>query len=286
MSTRLAAILTVIVLANAPGCAFLHARNDRTWASDQVKLTSADFRGSEVTVHNIRNCHYTSADDYELRYYDKTFDLNRIESVDFIIIPFADMPQIAHVMTSFGFAGGEHVCVSIEIRREKGEKYSPVKGFLQQYELMYLVGDERDLVGLRAIHRLDDVHIYRTRATPEQARELFTDMLTRANKITREPEYYNTLANNCTTNVVNHVNKLWPNRIAYSVQLLLPGYSDRMAYELGLLDTTKTFEETREAARVNRLAYLHRESSDFSTKIREPILALRHSPRSGDTRLR
>ena len=111
-------------------------------------------------------------------------------------------------------------------------------------------------------------------ATPDQVRLLFVDMLARANKLTREPEFYHTLTNNCTTNVVNHINKLWPNRIAYNVQLVLPGYSDRVAYALGLLDTSKSFEETRQAARVNRLAYVHRDSAQFSSAIREPMLAL------------
>ncbi len=257
------------------GCASFQASNERTWASDHALLASADFHGNEVVVHNIRNCEYTTAEDYVLRYYDKAFDLDQIRSVDFIIVPFADLPQIAHVMLSFGFADDRYVAVSVEIRREKGEKYSPLAGFFRQYELMYVVADERDVLQLRTIHRLDDVFVYRTRATPEQARLLFVDMLNRANKLTHEPEFYNTLANNCTTNVVDHINKLWPNRIAYNVQLVLPGYSDRMAYALGLLDTDKSFEETHAAARVNRLAYIHRDSADFSAAIRQPMLALR-----------
>jgi hypothetical protein len=256
------------------GCATLQASNQRNWAADHEQLASADFHGREVEIHNIRNCEYTTSEDYVLRYYDKTFDLDKIRSVDFIIVPFADMPQIAHVMLSFGFENDEYVCVSVEIRREKGEKYSPVAGFMRQYELMYVVGDERDLIQLRTIHRLDDVYVYRTRAAPEQARMLLVDMLERANKLTREPEFYHTLTNNCTTNVVHHINKLWPNRIAYNVQVILPGYSDRMAYALGLLDTSKSFEETRAAARVNPLAYIHRDSPRFSAMIREPILAL------------
>ena len=262
------------ILCAAGGCATLQASNERSWASDHELLASADFRGDQVEVRNVRNCEYTTADDYVLRYYNKTFDLDKIRSVDFIIVPFADLPQIAHVMLSFGFEGDEYVSISVEIRREKGEEYSPLAGFLRQYELMYVVGDERDLIQLRTIHRLDNVYVYRTRATPEQARLLFVDMLKRANDLTRKPEFYNTLSNNCTSNVVNHINKLWPNRIAYNVQLILPGYSDRMAYTLGLLDTDKSFEETRAAARVNRLAYIHRNDSKFSALIRAPILAL------------
>jgi hypothetical protein len=260
------------------GCATLQASNERNWAADHEQLASAEFRGNQVEIHNIRNCEYTTAEDYVLRYYNKTFNLDKIRSVDFIIVPFADMPQIAHVMLSFGFENDQYVCVSVEIRREKGEKYSPVAGFMRQYELMYVVGDERDLIQLRTIHRLDDVYVYRTRATPEKARMLFVDMLERANKLAREPEFYHTLTNNCTTNVVHHINKLWPNRIAYNVQVILPGYSDRMAFALGLLDTSKSFEETRVAARVNPLAYVHRDSPRFSAAIREPMLALRTDP--------
>lgn len=276
--TFCALVSAVCSIASLAGCATLQASNQRNWSADHEQLASADLQGNQVTIHNIRNCEYTTAEDYVLRYYDKTFDLNTIRSVDFIIVPFADMPQIAHVMLSFGFDNDEYVCVSVEIRREKGEKYSPVAGFLRQYELMYVVGDERDLIQLRTIHRLDDVYVYRTRARPEQARMLLVDMLQRANKLTREPEFYNTATNNCTTNVVNHINKLWPNRIAYNVQLILPGYSDRMAYTLGLLDTSKSFEETRAAARVNRLAYEHRASPRFSAMIREPMLALTTDP--------
>jgi hypothetical protein len=276
-----AAWCCALVASLAPvsaGCATLQASNERNWAADHEQLASAEFRGREVEIHNIRNCEYTTAEDYVLRYYNKTFDLDKIHSVDFIIVPFADMPQIAHVMLSFGFENDEYVCVSVEIRREKGEKYSPVAGFMRQYELMYVVGDERDLIQLRTIHRLDDVYVYRTRATPEQARMLLVDMLKRANKLNREPEFYHTLTNNCTTNVVHHINKLWPNRIAYNVQVVLPGYSDRMAYALGLLDTSKSFEETRTAARVNPLAYTHRDKPRFSAMIREPMLALTTDP--------
>jgi hypothetical protein len=268
---RCAAVAILLLLT---GCTSLHASNQRSWAADHEQLASAAFRGNQVDVHNVRNCEYTTAEDFVLRYYDKTYDLDKIRSVDFIIVPFADMPQIAHVMLSFGFENDDYVGISVEIRREKGEKYSPVAGFMRQYELMYVVGDERDLIGLRTIHRLDDVYVYRTRATPEQARMLFVDMLERANKLAREPEFYNTATNNCTTNVVNHINKLWPNRIAYNLQLILPGYSDRVAYALGLLDTSKSFEETHAAARVNRLAYVHRDSPRFSALIREPMLAL------------
>ncbi len=181
-STRAASFVMVLFLC-VSGCAMTGASNHRDWASDQTLMPTAEFNGDQVTIRNVRNCSYASADDYELRYYNKTIDLGDVQSVDFIQIPFADMPQVAHVMMSFGTRADDYTCVSIEIRREKGEKYSPLSGFMNEYELMYIVGDERDLVQLRAIHRLDDVYVYRTRATPDQARLLLVDMLERANKL-------------------------------------------------------------------------------------------------------
>ena len=247
----------------------LKPSNDRQWEPDQAVLAYAEIDGDRVTVHNIRNCDYLTAENYIVRHYDKTFDLDRLQSVDFIVAPFKEMPLLAHTMLSFGFAGGDHLGVSVEIRKEKGEKFDTLKGFLRQYELMYVVGDERDLIGLRANHRLDDVYVYRTRASPAEARDLFLDVMRRVNKLYHQPEFYDTLTNNCTTNVRHHVNRLAPDRVPYDYRVLFPGYADHLAYDLGLLETDTTFEETRRRARVNYLAYLHRDDPEFSLKIRQ-----------------
>jgi len=246
----------------------LKPSNDRDWAPDQAVLPSAEFHGERVTVHNIRNCKYFSAKDYLVRHYDKTYDLNDLETVDFIVAPFPEIPSLAHTMLSFGFAGGEYLAVSVEIRKERGESFAPWKGFLRQYELMYVVGDERDLVALRTNHRLEDVYIYRARATPEQARELLMDVMRRVNELAESPEFYHTLANNCTTNIRRHINHLAADRVPYDYRVLLPGYSDRLAYDLGLLETDDSFEATKRRARVNYRAYLYRDDPQFSAKIR------------------
>jgi hypothetical protein len=243
--------------------------NDRHWAAEQAVLAHAQFDDNMVTVHNIRNCTYQTAENFEVKHYDKTFDLERIESVDFIMVPFPDNPSIGHTMLSFGFEGGEHLALSVEIRKEQGEAYSAVNGFFRQYEIMYVLGDERDLVGLRANHWLNDVYVYRAKATRQQTRELFVDVLRRANKLAGEPEFYDTLANNCTTNIADHINNLSPDRVPFDYRALLPGYSDELAYDLGLLDTDLSFEETKTRARVNRLAYVYRNSDDFSKRIRQ-----------------
>ena len=242
--------------------------NDRDWSPDQAVLSYAEFDGNLVTVHNIRNSQYRTTEDYTVRYYDKTFDLDKLDSVDFIVVPFPGFESLAHTMLSFGFAGKDYLCVSVEVRKEKGEQYAAFDGLMNQFEIMYVVADERDLIGLRTNYRMHDVHLYPTQAKPEQARALFMDVFGRVNKLARQPEFYNTLTNNCTTNIVRHVNRLWPDRVPTDYRSMLPGHTARLAYDLGLLDTDTSFERTRLAARVNEPAYVYRDSEEFSVKIR------------------
>ncbi len=247
---------------------WLTPSNDRDWTPDQAVLPFIEFHGNQMTVRNIRNCDYRTADDYDVHHYDRTFDLDRLTSVDFIVVPFNDIPGIAHTMLSFGFEDEDYLGVSVEIRKEQGESYGPIKGFLRQYELMYVLADERDLILKQSLHYLCDVYVYRTTATPQQCRELLLDVAARVNKLYHEPEFYNTLTNNCTTNIRNHVNRLAPDRVPYDYRVLLPAHSDRLAFDLGLLEGRGSFEETRRGAKVNFQAYLHESSPEFSQHIR------------------
>jgi len=254
---------------NADRFKFLAPSNDRDWSPDQAVLATAEFHGDQVTVHNIRHITYRTLDDYTVEHYDQTFDLSRLTSVDFIVVPFNDMPSIGHTMLSFGFGDCDYLGVSVEIRKERGEKFGALNGFFNQYELIYVVADERDLIERRVAFDLCDVYVYRTRATPAEARALLRDVMRRVNKLACQPEFYNTLTNNCTTNIRNHINKLAPERVPYDYRVLLPGNSDKLAYDLGLLKTDAPFEETKRNARVNYLAYLYRDDPDFSVKIRQ-----------------
>lgn len=259
-------MLAVLVLF--AGCATARPSATRQWSPDQALLPSAQFADHLVHVRNIRNCEYRTADDYTVRHYDRTFDLDQVESVDFVVVPFAEFQSGAHTFLSFGFADGQRLGVSVEVRREKGEQYSALRSLVKPYELMYVVADERDLIGLRAIHRLDDVYLYRTKARPADARRLLVDVLGRVNQLQEKPEFYNLVTNNCTTNIRRHVNRIWPNRVPYSYQVLLPGYADRLAYDKGLLDSGVPFEELKERARINELVFAYRDSANFSQLIR------------------
>jgi hypothetical protein len=242
--------------------------NNRDWCPEQAVLANAEVHGNQVRIHNIRDCRWRTFDDFKVSYYDKTFDLDKLTAVDFIVVPFNETPSLGHTMLSFSFNDEDYLAVSVEIRKERGEAFSPIKGFMQQYELMYVVADERDVIQRRVLCDLSDVFLYRSTATPQQARRLFLDVVRRVNKLAKAPEFYDTLTNNCTTNIRNHINHLKPDEVPYDYRVLLPGYSDRLAYDLGLIERNGSYDETRQRARVNYEAYLHRDDAAFSQMIR------------------
>jgi hypothetical protein len=185
------------------------------------------------------------------------------------MIPFANNKAIAHTLLSFGFEGDEYVGVSVEVRLEKGESYNAAVGLFGQFELMYVVADERDLLPVRPEHRGVDVLLYRTTATPAQSRALFLDVMNRVNELHDQPEFYDTFRNNCTTNIVRHINKLAPGRVPYDYRVLLPGYADHLAYDLGLIDNTLPFDEVRRRALVSDRILKYKDDTQFSSLIRQ-----------------
>lgn len=231
-------LVAVLVLGYFVFSLVVRPSNNRDWSPDQAVLPHADFSGDKVTVKNIRNIHYRSTSDYDVHYYDKTFNLNDLDAVWYIVEPFSGAGAgAAHTFLSFGFKNGDYVSISVEIRKEKGESFSAIKSFFRQYELMYVVADENDVIKVRTNYRHDKVFLYPVQTTQENIRKLFVSMLTRANKLEQEPEFYNTVTNTCTTNIVHHVNEIVPGRVPWSLKVLMPAYSDELAYKVGLLDT-------------------------------------------------
>jgi len=144
-----------------------------------------------------------------------------------------------------------------------------VTGLARRFDLLYVVGDERDLLGVRVVHRNDQVFLYPMEVDSQGARALLLDMAERANRLRETPEFYNTATNNCTTRIVEHVNRVAPGRVPGSWRILLPGYSDELAWELGLIRTGLSLEDTRARWYVNQRARHWSQDPDFSLRIRE-----------------
>ncbi|MFO7901059.1 MAG: DUF4105 domain-containing protein [Planctomycetota bacterium] len=238
-------------------------------------LPYARFRGDQVKVYNVRNCRYIDEETYVSNYDDRSYKLNDLETLDFVVCPFKRQPSLAHTMLSFGFRDGRYLVVSVEVRLEQGESYSAVGGMMREFELMYVVADERDAIQLRTEVRETDVYIYRFQAPPELVRAIFVDIMRRINTLKVQPEFYDTLMNNCTTNLVAHLNRVQPGIFPWDAGSLVSGYSDVVAYSLGLLVDHGSFEETRRRAHVNARASRFADDPGFSRKIRGEDAATR-----------
>lgn len=220
-------------------------------------------------MHNIRNCDYRTETDFTCRYDDRVFDLAGLRTVDLFLVYWGS-PNIAHTMLSFGFEGGGNVCFSIETRKEKGEDYSAVKGFFRQYEKIYVVADERDVVRLRTNLRREDVYLYRLRVKPEIVRKVFLDYLREVNRLKERPEWYNALTGNCTTSIRRHTVPYNPDaRLDW--RLIVNGYIDKMIYERGILSQDLSFAELKKRSYINPKAQTADQDPDFSRRIREGL---------------
>jgi len=243
---------------------------DRDWTEEHRVAPEFVVEGDRLTVHGVRNFAWASASTFEPLWETRSYDLNAVRRVWYILTPFSRAWRgPAHALVSFEFDDDEFLAISVEARREEGERYGLLKGMLRNFELIYVAGDERDLVGMRALHRGDSVYTYPARASPEGARELLLDMATEANLLRTRPAFYHTLFDNCTTRIVDHVNRVTDTPVGKSWRVLLPGYSDALAHELGLLDWEGSIQEVRERWFVNERARTWDGAEDFAARIRD-----------------
>ena len=244
--------------------------NDRDWQQDVARLPKAEIEGTSVTLRNIRDFSYRSETEYTPRWSEKTYDLRQLDTLDLIAVYWMG-DAIAHIMLSFGF-GGEQVAISIETRKEKGEDYSALAGFFRRYELLYVVGTERDLIGLRTTYRNppEDVYLYRVNAPKGNIRRLFLEYLDEINALHERPEFYNTATTNCTTNIVMHV-RAFQQRVPVSWKILMSGYFPELIHERGSLDQSLPFSELRGKSLINERARAKDGAEEFSRLIRQGL---------------
>ena len=258
----IAFVLVVLVFSST------RPSNNRAWQPDVAVLPSATIDGDLVTVRNIRNFDYRTETDFTPAYYDRTFDLRRLDAVDLVAVYWMG-PAIAHIMLSFGF-GDDHLAISIEARKERTESYSSLGGFFRQYELVYIVADERDVIRVRTNYRRDppeQVYVFPIKGSMENGRRVFLDYIRDINALHAKPRFYNTLTTNCTTMVLAHTT-VNPGHLPYSWKVLLSGYTPAYAYEQGRMDRSLPFEELKQRVHVNARAQAADGALDFSRRIR------------------
>lgn len=247
------------------------ASNDRDWQPEVAQTPYASIDGDMITIRNVRNFDYRTETDFDARWETRTYDLSKLDSAEIIAVYWAGK-AIAHVMLSFGFAGEDYLTVSIETRKEKGESYSTLAGFFRQYELYYVVADDRDVVRVRTTYRQpqEDVYIYRVNGPLENARRIFLDYVKSMNGLRERPSYYNTLTTNCTTSILMHA-RMNPESPPLSWKVLLSGYVPDYLYDLGRLDTSRPFAELEKISHVNSRAHAADKDPAFSMRLREGL---------------
>ena len=244
----------------------------RNWVPNHARQATAVRNGDSITIHNIRNTHYRTATDYSTSYFDATFPLAELTSVDLITVPFQGLPAIAHVEISFGFTDGRHLGVSVEARYEVGESYDPLSGICNQFELIYVIADERDMIRINTDINQNNVYLYRLSLTQQEIQAMFLDIMNRANKLSTQPEFYHSIRNNCTTNIIAHINQAKPNAVPREYRALFSGYLDHLLYDVELITKEpSTFKEARSLAKINSLAQQYGNSEFFSAGIRQNL---------------
>ncbi len=241
--------------------------HERDWKTEYAVLPQALFQGEQLTIHDLRNFTYKPDGSVrEARYEDRTYDLSKLESLWYGISHFSNY-GLAHTFVSFGFQDGQYLTISVEARQAKGQSYHPLRGMLREYELIYLATDERDVIGVRTHVRGERVHLYEVMVETEKKRRLLLAMLGTMNEIYETPTFYATLVDNCTTNILQHAERLTFWDIYLDYRGLLPGYSDALIYEIGALDTSVPLQELRRKSRIDP-AVTTIEDPEFSLKIR------------------
>jgi hypothetical protein len=249
----------------------LRPSNDRSWVNDNERMATADFNGDEVTIRNVRDFNWRSTRDFDERWIDVKVNLDKISKIWFVLEYFdPSKRQMAHTIMSFETEDGERLACSIEVRREKGERYHPLKGMFRQYELIYVWATERDVIGVRTRCRKKSVtHLFEAVVLgPGNERRMLESYLRRTNKLSEDPEWYNTITNTCTTNIVRHVTEVYPGRVPRAISILLPGLSPKLLHRNNLVKMTGTLEETLEMSIIDGKGDSWDGSGDFGDWIR------------------
>ncbi|MEG2074991.1 MAG: DUF4105 domain-containing protein [Victivallaceae bacterium] len=253
----------------------VHPTNDRNWQSSFARNAFAEFYDNsphKVTIHNIRSFKYRTTSDFDVKYQKADYDLNDLESLDFIVVHWDDNQSIAHTMLSYGFKDGRHLVFSMETRLDSDDEQGAIPGLFKQFELICVVGTEPDLLGLRTNFRHEEVYLYRTILTPAEVRFSFDNMLTYLNYLNQNAEFYNTITHNCTTSLaptsVENPQKL---KFLEKLQILFNGYSDLYAYNHNklLIKPGESFKELKRRSYINPKVEYKKMDENYSKTIRE-----------------
>ena len=248
--------------------------HDRNWRPEVAVMPRAVIDGDRVHLTGVRDFDYRTRNDFTVRYEERDLQLSHLTALDFYVSYFTEGP-VGHTFLSFIFDNAQPLSISIETRPEVGEGFAPVASIFKQFELIYVVGDERDLVRVRTNHRGEPVYLYRLNTSADDARRLLLVYLARINELADHPEFYHLLTNSCTINIVRYANAVGRSgRLDF--RHILNGLIDGYLYYSGRIDTTLPFDELRRRSHINEAAQAADGATDFSERIRASLPTMPH----------
>jgi hypothetical protein len=246
---RMPAVAIALVLGIVAWWLVIAPSDDRNWRPEVAVMPRAFIQGDHVRITGVRNFDYRSRNDFTAHYEEREVDLSHLNGLDFFVSYWSEGP-VAHTFVSFVFDNAAPLSISIETRPEVGRGFEPIASMFKQFELIYVVGEERDLVGVRAIHRRETVYLYQLNASLADARRLLLIYLARINELADRPEFYNLLTNSCTINIIRYANAAG-RQGRFDIRHLFNGLIDSYLYYSGRVDTTLPFDELRRRSLIN-----------------------------------
>src|ERR1700752_1940443 len=266
---RKTATFAVVYLGVVAWWISISPSHDRNWRQEVAVMPRAVIDGDRVRISGVRSFDYRSRNDFTVRYEERELLLSHLVALDFYVSYFMEGP-VGHTFVSFIFDNAPPLSISIETRPEVGEGFAPVASMFKQFELIYVVGSERDLVGVRANHRQEPIYLYRLNTSAEDARRLLLVYLARINELADRPEFYHLLTNSCTINIVRYANAA--GRVGrIDIRHVLNGLADSYLYRSGRIDTTLPFDELRRRSQINDAVRAADGAPDFSERIRASL---------------
>jgi len=266
---RMSVVLIVLYLGVVAWWISIAPSHDRQWRPEVAVMPRAFLDGDRVRLTGVRNFEYRTRNDFTVRYEEREISLSHLTGIDFYVSYWSE-GLVAHTFLSFIFDNALPLSISIETRPEVGEGFAPIASLFKQFELIYVVGDERDLVGVRANHRSETVYLYRLNASPDDARRLLLVYLARINELADRPEFYHLLSNSCTINIIRYANAA--GRVGrLDIRHVLNGLIDSYLYASGRIDTSLPLDELRRRSLINEAAHAADGAPDFSERIRASL---------------